>query len=86
MSIPAEMLVLRPRSDIYFANVQLFRREVQAALAARESRPTILVFDASRLSLFEYTAHQAVRDTVSDLRTQGSRSGLSFLQGTPRRR
>jgi SulP family sulfate permease len=71
ISIPAGMLLVRPRSDIFFANVQHFRRDLYAALAARDPKPSIVLIDASRRFLFEFTAHQIVRDMVADLRAQG---------------
>ena len=71
ISIPAGMLLVRPRSDIFFANVQQFRRDLYAALAARDPKPSIVLIDASRRFLFEFTAHQIVRDMVADLRAQG---------------
>jgi hypothetical protein len=58
-------------SDIFFANVQHFRRDLYAALAARDPKPSIVLIDASRRYLFELTAHQIVRDMVADLRAQG---------------
>lgn len=71
ISIPDAMLLVRPRSDILFANVQHFRRDLYAALAARDPKPSIVLIDASRRYLFEFTAHQIVRDMVADLRAQG---------------
>jgi hypothetical protein len=40
-------------------------------LAARDPKPSIVLIDASRRYLFEFTAHQIVRDMVADLRAQG---------------
>jgi SulP family sulfate permease len=71
ISLPDAMLLVRPRSDIFFANVQHFRRDLYAALAARDQKPSIVLIDASRRYLFEFTAHQIVRDIVADLRAQG---------------
>jgi len=71
ISIPDAMLLVRPRSDIFFANIQHFRRDLYAALAARDPKPSIVLIDASRRCLFEFTAHQIVRDMVADLRAQG---------------
>jgi hypothetical protein len=34
-------------------------------------KPSIVLIDASRRYLFEFTAHQIVRDMVADLRAQG---------------
>jgi sulfate permease, SulP family len=70
-SIPAGLLMLRPRSDIHFANVQHFRREVHAAIDAAPVRPVVVLFDGSRLAIFEYTAHQSVRELVDELRAEG---------------
>ena len=69
--IPPAILLVRPRSDIFFATVQHFHRDLYAALAARDPKPTIVLIDASRLYLFEFTAHEAIRDLVADLRDQG---------------
>ena len=65
------MLLVRPRSDIFFANVQHFRRDLYAALEARDPKPSIVLIDASRRYLFEFTGHEAVREMVADLRDQG---------------
>jgi sulfate permease, SulP family len=71
ISVPPEMLLVRPRSDIFFANVQHFRRDLYAALEARDPKPSIVLIDASRRYLFEFTGHEAVREMVADLRDQG---------------
>jgi SulP family sulfate permease len=71
IAIPPEMLLVRPRTDIFFANVQHFRRELYAALDARDPKPSIVLIDASRRYLFEFTAHEATRDIVADLRDRG---------------
>jgi MFS superfamily sulfate permease-like transporter len=71
IAIPPEMLLVRPRTDIFFANVQHFRRELYAALDARDPKPSIVLIDASRRYLFEFSAHEATRDIVADLRGRG---------------
>jgi MFS superfamily sulfate permease-like transporter len=70
IAIPPEMLLVRPRTDIFFANVQHFRRELYAALDARDPKPSIVLIDASRY-LFEFSAHEATRDIVADLPGRG---------------
>jgi hypothetical protein len=40
-------------------------------LAARDPKPSIVLIDASRRYLFEFTAHQIVRDMVADLHAEG---------------
>lgn len=69
--VPAGLLVLRPRSDLHFANVHRFLREVHAAVEAAPTPPSVLLVDASRLGSFEYTAHQAARDLIEELAAQG---------------
>jgi hypothetical protein len=63
-------------------NVQHFRRDLYAALAARDPKPSIVLIDASRRYLFEFTAHQIVRDMVAD----HPRPGLRDLDRTSARR
>ena len=70
-SVPAGMVVIRPRSDIYFANVQRFRRDVERAVAASDPKPSVVLIDGSGLGLFEYTAHQVMADLAADLRRRG---------------
>jgi sulfate permease, SulP family len=83
ISIPAGMLLVRPRSDIFFANVQHFRRDLYAALAARDPKPTILLVDGSRRYLFEFTANQTLREIIADLRKQGLEIWIVLPPGDP---
>jgi MFS superfamily sulfate permease-like transporter len=71
ISVPADMLLVRPRSEIFFANFQHFRRDVYAALAANDPRPTVLLIDGSGLFIFEFAGHQALREMIADLRSAG---------------
>src|SRR5688572_17325744 len=71
ISVPAGMLLVRPRSEIFFANIQHFRRDLYAAVATKDPRPSIVLIDGSRRYLFEFTAHQALREMIADLRDQG---------------
>jgi sulfate permease, SulP family len=66
--VPPDVLVLRPRSDVYFANVQRFRREVLAAVDAADPRPAAVVVDAANMSVLEFTAEQSLRELVTELR------------------
>jgi sulfate permease, SulP family len=71
ISVPPEILFVRPRADIFFANVQHFRRDVYDAVKKRDPKPSIVLIDASRRYLFEFTAHEAVGEMVANLRDQG---------------
>jgi hypothetical protein len=54
-------------------------------LAARDPRPSIVLIDASRRYLFEFTAHQIVRDVVADLRAQGFEIWVVLPRARPAR-
>lgn len=69
--VPEGLLVLRPGSDIYFANVQRVRRDIDAIVAAAPVRPRVVLFDVPDVSMFEYTAHEGLRQMVDDLLAQG---------------
>ncbi len=69
--VPAGMIVLKPRSQLYFANAQRFRREVRTAISNAPEPPSVLLLDAADILIFEYTAHQAVRALLDELRAEG---------------
>ena len=72
--VPPGMLVIRPHSDLYFANAQHFRSEVDAAIDAERAAgtsPSVVVLDTRSLSLYEFTAHQALRTLHDDLARRG---------------
>jgi sulfate permease, SulP family len=69
--VPVGLLVLRLHSELHFANVHRFRREARAAIAAAPAPPSVVVFDASRLGSFEYTANESARGLIEELTEQG---------------
>ncbi len=69
--VPDGLLVLRPGAEVYFANVQNLRRDIRAAVAAAPGLPRVVLLDASTVSVFEYSAHEALRLLIDDLLARG---------------
>ena len=69
--VPDGLLVLRPGAEVYFANVQNLRRDIRAAVAAAPDPPRVVLLDASTVSVFEYSAHEALRLLIDDLLARG---------------
>ena len=69
--VPAGLLVLHPVSEIYFANVEHLRREILEAIADSPTPPRVVLLDATSVAVFEYSAHQALRQLIEDVEARG---------------